>query len=108
MRFPSARGWSALTLDTRRRILGAPAAAFKCGRLDTRWGRRMLARRGARARLRSIAMASEQRWPYFADLGRLGGRRPSVGWPPRTPTCCRYFGPGVSLLGTGWRCSLGC
>ena len=35
----------------------------------------MLARRGAQARLRSIAMAGEQRRAYFTELGRLGGRQ---------------------------------
>jgi hypothetical protein len=71
----TARGWSALTLDARRRILGGVAVAFKYGRLDSRWGRTMLARRGTRARLRSIAMAGEQKRAYFAELGRLGGRQ---------------------------------
>ena len=75
IRLAQARGWSALTLDARRRILGGVAAAFKCGRLDPRWGRTMLARRGAQARLRSIAMAGEQRRAYFVELGRRGGRR---------------------------------
>ena len=74
VRYAQTRGWSALTLDARRRILGGLAAAFKCGRLDSRWGRTMLARRGAKARLRSVAMAGEQRRAYFAELGRLGGR----------------------------------
>jgi len=75
VRYAQTRGWSALTLDARRRILGGLAAAFKCSRLDPRWGRTMLARRAAQARLRSIAMAGEQRRAYFAELGRLGGRR---------------------------------
>jgi len=75
VRYAQTRGWSALTLDARRRILGGLAAAFKYGRLDSRWGRTMLARRGAQARLRSIAMAGEQKRAYFAELGRLGGRR---------------------------------
>ena len=75
VRWAAARGWSALTSDARRRILGGVAAAFKFGRLDPHWGRRMLARRGAQARLRSIAMAGEQKRAYFAELGRLGGRR---------------------------------
>jgi len=74
-RWAAARGWSALTLDVRRRILGGVAVAFKYGRLDPRWGRTMLARRGVQARLRSIAMAGEQKRAYFAELGRLGGRR---------------------------------
>ena len=74
-RLAAARGWRALTPFVRGRILGGLAAAFKCGRLDPRWGRTMLARRGAQARLRSIAMAGEQRRAYFAELGRLGGRR---------------------------------
>jgi len=75
VRYAQTRGWSALTLDARRRILGGVAAAFKYGRLDPRWGRTMLARRGVKARLRAIAMAGEQKRAYFADLGRLGGRR---------------------------------
>ena len=75
VRWAAARGWSALTLDARRRILGGVAVAFKYGRLDARWGRTMLARRAAQARLRSIARAGEQRRAYFAELGRLGGRR---------------------------------
>src|SRR5215469_2872359 len=36
-----------------------------------------------------------------------GGRRTSVAWPRLTLTCCRCFSPGTSLLGTGWRCSVG-
>jgi len=74
-RWVAARGWSALTLDARRRILGGLATAFKYGRLDSRWGRTMLARRGTKARLRAIAMAGEQKRAYFAALGRLGGQR---------------------------------
>jgi len=35
----------------------------------------MRAQRGAKARLRSIAMADEQKRTYFAALGRRGGRR---------------------------------
>jgi hypothetical protein len=75
VRWAAAHGWGALTPGVRRRIHGGLAAAFKCGRLDPRWGRTMLARRGTRARLRSIAMAGEQKRAYFAELGRLGGRQ---------------------------------
>ena len=75
VRYAQTHGWSALTLDARRRILGGVAVAFKYGRLDARWGRTMRAWRGAKARLRSIAMAGEQKRAYFAELGRLGGRR---------------------------------
>jgi len=75
IRLAQAHGWSALTLDARRRILGGVAVAFKYHRLDAGWGRTMLARRGVKARLWSIAMAGEQRRAYFAELGRLGGRR---------------------------------
>ena len=74
-RWVATRGWGALTPKARRRILGGLATAFKFDRLDPRWGRTMLAWRGARARLRGIAMAGEQRRAYFADLGRRGGRR---------------------------------
>ena len=73
--YAQTHGWSALTSDARRRILGGVAVAFKYHRLDSRWGRTMLARRGVKARLRSIAMAGEQKRAYFAELGRLGGRR---------------------------------
>jgi hypothetical protein len=74
-RWVARQGWQSLTPQARRRILGGLAAAFKCGRLDARWGRRMLSRRGTRARLRSIAMAGYQKAAYFAELGRRGGRR---------------------------------
>ena len=74
-RWAAAHGWGALTPGVRRRIHGGVAVAFKYGRLDSRWGRTMLARRAAQARLRSIAMAGEQKRAYFAELGRLGGRR---------------------------------
>jgi hypothetical protein len=74
-RMAAARGWRALTPFMRRRIHGGLAAAFKYGRLNSRWGRTMLSRRGTRARLRSIAMAGEQKRAYFTELGRLGGRR---------------------------------
>ena len=75
VRWAKAHGQWTLTPAVRRRIHGGLASAFKAGRLDARWGRTMRARRGAKARLRSIAMAGEQRRAYFAALGRLGGRR---------------------------------
>jgi hypothetical protein len=74
-RWAERRGWAALTPFMQGRILGGLAAAFKYRRLDRRWGRRMLARRGGQARLQSIAMAGEQKRAYFTELGRLGGRR---------------------------------
>jgi len=75
VRWAAAHGWGALTPGVQRRIHGGLATAFKYGRLDPRWGRTMLARRGVKARLRAIAMAGEQKHAYFAELGRLGGRR---------------------------------
>ena len=44
----------------------------------------MLARRAAKARLRSIAMAGEQKRAYYAELGRLGGRRSAAKRPLAT------------------------
>jgi hypothetical protein len=57
----------------RGRVIGGVAAAFKTGRLDAAWGRRMLSRRGVTARLTQIAVAGYQRRGYFSELGRAGG-----------------------------------
>jgi len=73
-RYEAAHGWRALSDTlTRGRLVGGVASAFKAGRLDPAWGRRMLARCAVRARLRQIAEAGYQRRAYFEDLGRAGG-----------------------------------
>jgi len=75
-RYEAAHGWRALSDTlTRGRLVGGVASAFKAGRLDPAWGRRMLARCAVRARLRQIAEAGYQRRAYFEDLGR---RAPSA------------------------------
>lgn len=75
-RYQSQRGSRALlNPSNRRRIVGGLAAAFKLGRLDSTWGRHMLAKRGAKAGLRTIADAGEGCYAHFAAIGREGGIR---------------------------------
>ncbi len=75
-RLQAKRGREALADPrTRRRIIGGVAAAFKCDRLNSAWGRRMLARKGARGLLRAIAEGGWQQREYFQSLGRRGTLR---------------------------------
>lgn len=59
--------WSLSDPFVRGRVIGGVIAAWG-RRFDSAWGRRMLARRGACARLRQIAEAGEQRRSYFQAL----------------------------------------
>ena len=78
-RYRAAHGlWSLSDAMVRGRVIGGVAAAFKGNRLDSAWGRWMLAKRGGEARLRAIAEAGEQTRAYFQALGRWGGIRSSV------------------------------
>jgi hypothetical protein len=73
-RYEAAHGWRALSdALTRGRVVGGVASAFKSHRLDAAWGRGMLARRGALARLHQIAETGYQRRAYFEALGQAGG-----------------------------------
>jgi len=75
-RLEAKRGPEALADPrTRRRIIGGVAAAFKYDRLNSAWGRRMLAKRGARGLLRAIAEDGWQWREYFRAIGRRGAVR---------------------------------